>query len=48
MKRRLPTAILAGLAVVLLAGSGPSVLAQPVASIALPDPGGVEPRSEMP
>jgi hypothetical protein len=27
---------------VLLAGSGASVLAQPVASIALPDPGGVE------
>jgi hypothetical protein len=42
MKRRLPTAILAGLAMVLLAGSGASVLAQPVASIALPHPGGVE------
>jgi len=39
MKRRLPTAVLAGLAMVLLAGSGASVLAQPVASIALPDPG---------
>jgi len=48
MKRRLPRAVLPGLAMVLLAGSGPSVLAQPVASIALPDPGGVEPRSETP
>jgi hypothetical protein len=42
MKPRLPMAILAGLVVVLVAGGRASVSAQPVASIALPDPGGVE------
>jgi len=39
MRRRLATAILAGLAMVLVAGSGASVSAQPVATIALPEPG---------
>ena len=39
MKPRLRTAIVVGLAMALLAGSGASVLAQPVATIALPEPG---------
>ena len=42
MKPRLPTAMLVGLATVLLAGSGASVSAQPLASIALPEPGGAK------
>jgi hypothetical protein len=42
VKPRLSTVILAGLVIVLVAGNRASVSAQPVASIALPDPGGVE------
>jgi hypothetical protein len=42
MKRRLRTAIALGLAMALLGGSGTSVSAQPVASIALPAPGSTQ------
>ena len=42
MKPRLCTAIVVGLAMALLAGSGESVWAQPVASIALPAPGSTQ------
>jgi len=42
MKPRLWTAMVVGLAMALLAGSGASVLAQPVATIALPAPGSAQ------